>query len=455
MYDGRTQESTASVSRSTLYHLQPIGGGTSGVESLTGYVTRLADAHSVDTRTLVLSMILPQFESIYVAQPHLLKSFWLSASTSLNGISTSAINWLQSLGGLTLRNDLRPLTMLTWQHVLTNRSLLRRTQAWCPTCYNEWRECGQSLYHPLLWTLEVITHCIPHQQPLQSRCPNPKCHAHIPFLSAFGSIGSCPRCQQWLGETLGYASETKASTETKAFEWQQWMTHVVGNMLAAAGSLPIPPDNRCAEVLSTAHAITTAGSIRALAEHVQMSERGIHDIVLGRRVPQLETLLRICYCLGTTPLQLLTQAPIPATNTPPDRLLNEPRFHYRHSKPFDLDYLERGLKQIIADNEIPPPSMAEVARRFGYDQSNLSRRFPELCRTISLCYRSYRKAQRTAQVQTWLDEIRYVMRTLHNKGIYPSYTQIRRHLSCPDCVRLAEARLVRREMMIELGLGGQ
>jgi hypothetical protein len=33
--------------RSRLYHLSPIGVGTSEVESLTGYLVRLAAAHSV------------------------------------------------------------------------------------------------------------------------------------------------------------------------------------------------------------------------------------------------------------------------------------------------------------------------------------------------------------------------------------------------------------------------
>jgi hypothetical protein len=39
--------------RSQLYSLQPIGIGTGMVESLTGYVARLAEAHSVSVGDLV------------------------------------------------------------------------------------------------------------------------------------------------------------------------------------------------------------------------------------------------------------------------------------------------------------------------------------------------------------------------------------------------------------------
>lgn len=130
--------------------------------------------------------------------------------------------------------------------------------------------------------------------------------------------------------------------------------------------------------------MSTPAGIQALAQRLQMSERGLHDIVLGCRVPQLETLLRICYCLGTTPLQLLAHRATHTDTMPRGTLLHEPNFHYRSHKPFDSDYVQRSLNQMISKNEMPPPSMAEVARQLGYDQSNLSERFPELCRAKCL-----------------------------------------------------------------------
>lgn len=170
----------------------------------------------------------------------------------------------------------------------------------------------------------------------------------------------------------------RGATEAEVFDWQQWVTQVIGEMLSAAGSLPPPPNDRCAEALFAEATMSTAAGIRALAQRLQMSERGLHNIVLGRRVPQLETLLRICYCLGTTPLQLLAHRATPTNTMPRGTLLHEPNFHYRSHKPFDSDYVQRSLNQMISKNEMLPPSMAEVARQLGYDQSTLSERFPEL-----------------------------------------------------------------------------
>ena len=132
---------------SRLYHLEPIGMGSPFVESLTSYVTRLAEAHSILSRTLVTDDILPRLNQSHLyhnghpTYDHLTK-FW-KQSAFLNGTSMEARNWVQAMEQLTLRCDLRFLTMLTWSSVLSSRGLLRPTQAWCPACYQEWRERGR------------------------------------------------------------------------------------------------------------------------------------------------------------------------------------------------------------------------------------------------------------------------------------------------------------------------
>jgi hypothetical protein len=52
-------EKTAIPQRSRLYHLEPIGIGTPYVESLTGYVQRLAHEHCVTVRRLTITEIAP------------------------------------------------------------------------------------------------------------------------------------------------------------------------------------------------------------------------------------------------------------------------------------------------------------------------------------------------------------------------------------------------------------
>jgi len=54
---------------SRLYALEPLGVDTSHVESLTSYMARLAAAHSVSLRTLVIQELLPLLKRDYLSNP--------------------------------------------------------------------------------------------------------------------------------------------------------------------------------------------------------------------------------------------------------------------------------------------------------------------------------------------------------------------------------------------------
>ena len=78
--------------RSHLYCLEPVGIGTPFVESLTIYVTRLAKAHCVSLKSLVMKEILPVLgkECKTRAAYNLLSGFWAAKALSLNGTGSSA-----------------------------------------------------------------------------------------------------------------------------------------------------------------------------------------------------------------------------------------------------------------------------------------------------------------------------------------------------------------------------
>jgi TniQ len=58
-YESWNCDSPLFPARSYLYHLPPLGVGTQMVESLTGYLCRLAEAHSVPASVLVRRELLP------------------------------------------------------------------------------------------------------------------------------------------------------------------------------------------------------------------------------------------------------------------------------------------------------------------------------------------------------------------------------------------------------------
>jgi TniQ len=161
------EEQAKTKSHSRLYSLEPEGIGSPIVESMTSYIVRLAEVHSVYPRALITQEIAPLlkqpslYQNGYFVYDYL-TAYWKNGSV-LNGSTTQTGDIVQALEQLTLRHDLHLLTMLTWQNALSRTKLLRRTRAWCPICYKEWRDKKQILYEPLLWSLEMINVCHQHR----------------------------------------------------------------------------------------------------------------------------------------------------------------------------------------------------------------------------------------------------------------------------------------------------
>ena len=134
--------------RSQLYSLEPIGVGSAMVESLTGYVARLAEAHSVSVGDLVgrvLSGLADPKDAIITAAA---KAFrvgghgFRACSYVINGVSDRAEKWVHALEAATTRRDLRCLTLLPFRYALPDH-LFRRHRAWCALCFDQSRTSGQ------------------------------------------------------------------------------------------------------------------------------------------------------------------------------------------------------------------------------------------------------------------------------------------------------------------------
>ncbi|GAX45376.1 TetR family transcriptional regulator [Tolypothrix sp. NIES-4075] len=89
-----------------------------------------------------------------------IKQIFLTNKTTSSNLSV--INGLQSITPvivsaieqLTSRQDLCSLTLVSWLKILDSvEPLLKHSCAWCPYCYQVWREQGEVIYIPLLWLI--------------------------------------------------------------------------------------------------------------------------------------------------------------------------------------------------------------------------------------------------------------------------------------------------------------
>ena len=440
--------------RSRLYPLEPVGLGTPAVESLTGYVARLAEAHGVRTSKLVVAELLPR-----LGRPHLLgpvnrgvSAFWQRETRAVNGTRTLAHDLVQALEALTLRHDLRFLTLLTWAEVVPPRGLVRPTRAWCPACYDEWQRAGQVVYEPLLWALTAVTACPRHRRRLRLACPHADCGRPAPPLGQQSRPGHCAWCERWLGTPPEPAPAGDEALAPDELRWQAWVGQALGELLAAAPGLAAPPGReRVPLALRRAARQVTGGNVSALADRLGLRMVTLASWAGGRTTPCLGLLLQACDRLGTLPRRFLLEdgAPVaPRARGPTVLPAVPPR---PRAEPFDAAAMRRTLEAVLASDERPPPSMREIARRVGVAHSWLHRQLPELCRAISRRYLAYHQAKGAAKRRQLCAEVRQAALEIHAQGLYPSAHRIAPLISQPGFIRDHEARAAWQDALHELG----
>lgn len=370
--------------RSYLYPLAPIGVGTAAVESLTGYISRLAIAHAVKTGALVIHELRARIPctrgvSAGKASQNLSHGSFYVDAHSLNGVGIRARAWVSQLEQLTGVPRLDLLTVLPWANVISCVHLLRTRRVWCPSCYGAEGCSAQPPYERLLWAFQTVTACPVHHQVLESTCPS--CGRPQYVLSFRSRPGYCSRCYRWLGRAGESAAADPGLTESIA------VAEMVGGLLAVSSTLPA--DFRVDLLLENVRRLVwAAGGYRRLrAEVPGFFLRGW--IQLGS-IPRMDSLVRLSRRVGVSLVRLLTQRINTRKKT---RQLNTPqkcpwKAHYRVASGIVEDALRAALQAAV------PPSLQEIAGQVGYRSVYpLQFRYRALCDEV---VRKRRDAMRSA-----------------------------------------------------------
>lgn len=419
--------------RSRLHSLEPVGVGTAAVESLTGYFSRLAESHGNSPAALFGREIAPllKSESLRRRAEGRNKSMLLayavrSKSHAMNGTGRTARDWAEVLGDLTKRTDLHLLTMLPWANVLSHPGLIRPVRAWCPSCYEERRLGEETVYEPLLWSLEVVNTCTRHRLHLRTECPH--CGKSSRALESRCRPGFCPACLGWLGSPSLYEPQTRGVLEDSEYEWQEWVSSAVGEMVSAAPSLPCElskegianSTRRCVE--STA----PNAAVSSFCEALGLSKNAISNWVRGKSRVHLGVLLKICHEVSISPLEFLTGR-IHLPKYEGEVAVKQPEGVARSNadgrrwRAVNLAETERQLKEALKED--PPPSMIEMERRFGRSTSTLRYRFPVLCSAIAERYAGYVGAELSRKRRAIRRRLEEVLEDEDN----PSISEVARH----------------------------
>lgn len=367
--------------RSYFYHLEPLATGSPQVESLTSYLMRLAEAHNVTVGVLLNQELLPKVRAAFSRRTYRLKTevTFVYASHTLNGVAQCAHDWVSVLEELTGIRPLQGLTMIAWSEVISGRDLIRHQHAWCPHCLEDWRESGEPVYAPLLWSIAAASICPTHGARLETRCPH--CQQEMHLVAAKSRPGCCCRCQQWLGRKDLTSNPSRAGRA-------KFVTEVgIGELLSAAANLGQPPSREhflgnlgfCIEELADS-------STRRFSIATGIPFHAIVEWTGANRRIRLSFLCRVCNLLGVSPLSFISERITP-DRVDCARIRQTIRQLTAH---IPARRLMPGLRStLIQAAESPETSLKVLAAELGYSRvQSLRRRDPVLCDRISANHRA-------------------------------------------------------------------
>ncbi len=235
--------------RSRLYFLEPIGVGTPDTESLSSYLTRLAQEHCVTPKNLIMGEIAPLIIGDNYQSEMLSKNVSTifgnsDAKPAINGMRDKTRSLVDALENLTLRQDLKFLSCLTWKGIIKERGLFRQNKAWCPQCFEQWRQEKMPIYEPLLWSFKDVNFCPQHHCQLCDRCPH--CDSSSKAIANSSRLGFCSRCKSWLGSDHASASLSRDRIDNKTLLMDYFKSDYqkitgIGELIAVTPLLELSP----------------------------------------------------------------------------------------------------------------------------------------------------------------------------------------------------------------------
>jgi hypothetical protein len=392
--------------RTGLYPLPPVGVGTGNIESLTSFITRLAQAHDVSTSALIAKYLrfhLPQGNLAGTLETsEEWKRHFLEDAHTLNGMTDRVSDWVFALEGCTGVGNLQYLTMAVWKGIFSSQGLLRIRRAWCAACYHEWQASGQVIYEPLLWALADVSLCLIHQRTLTQSCPHCGGRPHV--LRPRSRPGCCPLCNQWLGsENHQEPGRSSDAVSDRA----RFMTEGIARLLAITPLLQPPPSK---DIMWA----NLQCCVRDLAEgNAALFGRaaGLSTCVLifwftERKLPAFTTLNSLCYRLGIPLFRLLTERL--GTGDPDwENARKAVRQYERHAHTNSVDrpalpsphsalpdISDRKIRKALrsALQQRPLPTIKQIARVLRIKPHRIYTHFPDFYKTLRAARLSHLEA---------------------------------------------------------------
>lgn len=356
-------------------------------ESLTSYIVRLAEAHSVAVGDFIGRLLsrIPNSNGTLLTRAAL--EFRVgghgfhACGYRINGNSDWSAKWVDALESATGRSDLRHLTLASLGSAL-RQQVFRHYRAWCPACLDYWRSMGQAVYEPLAWAIELSSCCPLHSIQLRTRCHH--CQYQLSPMGVFLRIGYCSRCGGWLGQSIG---DAKSVEDSRASPQQLWASQRIGELLAMLPCFTV--ESSCEHF----HASLTAyleqvvgGNVAALAECIRCPRSILQNWLDRKAMPSINSLLRIAQALNVSVAGLFYRKAPTASDIAAAKQAIAASGNRNVSPSRPASDIRKALRRAIKMDL--PVSLSGVARSLGYSTTErLYLADRKVCHAIAARYR--------------------------------------------------------------------
>jgi len=399
----RREGGIMSLQRSCLYSIDPIGIGSIEVESLSSYITRLAEAHCITVGDIMTHLIAPRINKKYINNIVFNggNGFYKSSS-AINGHGIIAQDLTEVITTLTCREDIGKTTLVNCQELVPFRGLLKSSRYWCASCFQADLESKQIVYERLSWTLQPFHKCLIHDKVLESVCPF--CKAGMYILERKSLPGYCTKCFYWLGSYRGRQCagiDSKKSNDFMKDFFLELNTSIFENYRISS-SLLFYIEN------------SFEGSLTKAADFFGYSKSTLWGWKEGENLAPLKALIDI-----TSKLQLKLSGFI-NMEKPQETLIDTSVNKYSPLERVKKDHnkIRDYLNVIIAEKVAY--SLGEIANLVDCDRKLLTQLYPKECQQIKTNYSVVLEAKKQSKNKIMKKSIDNAVYRLIKRGTYPS-----------------------------------
>lgn len=399
--------------RSRLFSLEPIGIGTAAAEGLISYVIRLAGAHSLSPRRLIMEEFSKVMPGIAIYRRHGL--FFETDARSINGLHQHSQSFSDAVETLCGIRNAKDLTLLNLQELLpfNGAGLIAAHPRWCPACYREWFDRRREAYHPLAWSFDLYHICPRHGTMLLDRCPY--CNEYQHVIPHAPAIGFCCHCNNWL---VHQKAEGRSGNDTDI-----WLATAIEEIVTQLPTLStLATRDRFVSQLNLAIDRYAGCSRRRFCSEVGLCENAFQYWLTRDKKPTFPQWLTIAYGLAISPIEFMKRDFVLEQAQETLRNLNQqfkPRFKRPPLTKGQSDAIEAELRE-EAQHAVGSISVTTIAEKHGLTRTYLKLRWPDLCRMISDAHKAKVVALAKDERLRKYTVVRKIIDDLLERGVYPS-----------------------------------